>query len=1023
MQFLFSNGRLQALLVALLIVTGFSALNNLPLSEDPRIINRFAIITTYLPGATASRVEAQITEKLELKLKSQAEIKNIIGMSRAGISVISIELKDEVTAVIPVWSRIRDLLADAQSQLPQQASLTVLEDDRGYAYTKIIAITGEQNAASLMRLNRFAKELKNQLTNTPGVEIVHLFGGIEEEIRVTYDSDKATLAGVSLQQIADAVKGADPKVAAGAVINDESHLQIELNGSFDSLARIAAIPLASNDDIAQFVLADVATVTRQLRSPRTEVALIDGQQGVFLGVRMQPEFRVDRWSAVIDEKLSNFELTLPGTVQAHTVFDQKVYTEARLGELIDNIAVGFALILGVLLLTLGLRAALIVGAALPLTVLFTLACMNIYGLPIHQMSVTGLVVALGIMVDNAIVITDSIARYRQKGMTALHAVKKAVNHFWLPLLSSTLTTILAFAPIVLMPGPSGEFVGGIALSVIFALIGSYVVSHTLIAVFAGRFLPQKSQQGVLHNGVNLPSLSGRFKSLLYFAIARPKLTILLSMILPIFGFISASQLTEQFFPPADRDMFHIEVRLSPNSSISATQKRIDEMSEFIHQYEGIEQLNWMIGNNIPLFYYNLLQRDKGAKNYAQAMVKVSDFKRADELIHELQYELDRAFPEAQTLVRKLEQGPPFNAPIELRVFGPNLSTLSSIGQKLRTELIAHQQITHTRATLESGSAKVTLNADETLLSHAGVKLTDIATQLEAQFEGVVIASVLEETETIPVRLRTSQEQSESIDALYGTQFITEQPLLLAAFADASLEPVQSAVHRRNGERVNVIEGFLQAGVLPQKVLNEIQPKLQAAQAQLPAGYRIEVGGESQQRDEAVGRLLGKIGIIVVLLVSVLVLTFNSFTTTAVILVTAVQSALLGLLSVYIAGYPFGFTVIIALLGLMGLAINAAIVILSELKVNNAGQNDDKVVMSVMTCGRHISSTTITTVGGFMPLILAGGGFWPPFAVAIAGGTVLTTLLSFFFVPAVYKLFIKTTEAQNPEVHTLAVSDM
>ncbi|TMO73311.1 efflux RND transporter permease subunit [Pseudoalteromonas aurantia] len=1014
MPFLFSNGRLQALVIALLIVTGFSALNNLPRSEDPRIINRFAIISTYLPGATASRVEAQVTEKLELKLKSQAEIKNMIGMSRAGISVISIELKDEVTEVIPVWSRLRDLLADAQSQLPEQASLPVLEDDRGYAYTKIVAITGKESQSSLMSLNRYAKELKNQLTNTSGVEVVHLFGGIEEEIRVTYDTDKAAIAGVSLQHIADAIRGADPKVAAGALINSQAHLQIELSGTFDSLARIAAIPLSSNDDIAQFVLADVATVSREVRSPRREIALVDGQQGIFLGIRMQPDFRVDRWSEMIDESLDRFEKSLPNSINLHNVFDQKVYTEARLGELIENIAVGFVLILTVLLLTLGFKAAVIVGIALPLTVLFTLGCMNMYGLPIHQMSVTGLVVALGIMVDNAIVITDSIARFRQQGMTALKAVEKAVNHFWLPLLSSTLTTILAFAPIVLMPGQSGEFVGGIALSVIFALVGSYVISHSLIAVFAGRFLPDKSQQGIFHNGICLPRLSERFKALLYFAIERPRRTILVVMILPIAGFFGASQLTEQFFPSADRDMFHIEVRLSANSSIAATQRNVAQMSEFILEHEGIEQLNWMVGNNIPLFYYNLMQRDKGAKNYAQAMVKVTDFETANTLIKKLQYGLDREFPQAQTLVRKLEQGPPFNAPIELRVYGPNLSVLGEIGQSLRSELIAHQQITHTRTTLESGSAKVVLHADESLLSHTGVKLTDIATVLQAQLEGVVVASLLEKTETVPVRLRTSQPQSNSIDDLYATQFMSAQPLLLGTFAQVNLKPEQSTIHRRNGERVNVVEAFLETGVLPQAVLNEIQQQLQAVQHTLPAGYRIEIGGESQQRDEAVGVLLGQVGVIAVLLITILVLTFNSFTTTLVILVTAVQSALLGLLSVYITDYPFGFTVIIALLGLMGLAINAAIVILSELKANNAASDVQKVVHSVMTCTRHISSTTITTVGGFMPLILAGGGFWPPFAVAIAGGTVLTTVLSFFFVPAVYKLCIKAAPVSDIE---------
>lgn len=1009
MRFLFENGRFQALLIALIVVSGLSALSNLPRSEDPRIINRFAFITTFLPGATALRVEAQITEKIELKLKSQAEIKNVIAMSRVGVSVLSIELKDEVTDAMPVWSRIRDLIADTQTQLPKEASIPVLEDDRGYAYTKIIALTGSGSEQSLMNLNRYAKELKNQLHNATGVEVVHLFGIADEEIRVTLNTANAHAAGLSLTHIAQAIQGADPKIAAGSLINKDSHIAIELMGVFDSVARIQQIPLSSNHKGQQFLLSDVALVERVLTKPKRDVAIIDDKLGVYIGIRMQPDLRVDTWSKQIDDTVAKFTHNLPADIHQHNLFDQQDYTQARLGELVNNIALGFVLILSVLFLTLGFKAALIVGTALPLTVLFTLFCMHLYGLPIHQMSVTGLVVALGIMVDNAIVITDAIARFKKQGLSALEAVKKAVQHFWVPLLSSTLTTILAFLPIVLMPGPSGEFVGGIALSVIIALIGSYIISHTLIAVFAGRFLPTEQRTGLAHSGLNSRTISQKFERVLGIAIAKPKTTILCAMVLPILGFLSASQLTEQFFPPADRDMFQIEIRLSANSSIEATHNTVENMSAFIKQYEGIEHVNWMVGNNIPIFYYNMLQRDKGAKNYAQAMVKVVDFKQANRLIKQLQIDLDKAFPAAQTFVKKLEQGPPFNAPIELRVFGPNLSMLTEIGQMLRIKLIEHPLVTHTRTTVETGSAKVVLTASENELSHSGIKLTDIATLLQSQFEGVVVASVLEQTETIPVRLRVSQSQNSTLEAIQNTQFMGSQPLLLSAFASAHLVPSHSTVHRRNGERVNVVEGFLVSDVLPAVVLNDLKAYIAEKQATLPSGYRIEIGGESQQRNEAVGRLLGQVGIIVVLLFSVLVVSFNSFRITGIILLSAVQSAFLGILSVYIAGYPFGFTVIIALLGVMGLAINAAIVILSELRSDESERelkiDDQMIIARVMTCGRHISSTTITTVGGFLPLVLAGGGFWPPFAVAIAGGTALTTLLSFFFVPAMYKVMI------------------
>ncbi|TQF67576.1 efflux RND transporter permease subunit [Pseudoalteromonas luteoviolacea] len=1013
--YLLNNARFQALLVALLLVSGFAALNSLPRTEDPRINNRFAFVTTYLPGASAARVEAQVTEKIEQKLKQQSEIKNLIGMSRAGISVLSVELGDDVTNSAPVWSRLRDLLSDVQIELPQDASSPLLEDDRGYAYTKIVALTIEPDESDSLSLqqtkqvavNRYTKELRNRLRNQAGVEVVHLFGVADEEIRITLDPAKLKLAGLSFEQVAQAVKNADAKVAAGMLSNQSIQMQVELSGEFTSVQRIAAIPIQSDGLFGQVLLRDIASIERTLVDPQLEVAWIDGMNGAYLGIRMLPDVRIDKFSSQIDSELAEFSRTLPNNIQLHSLFDQKGYTEERLGGLLENILMGFALILTVLFLTLGLRAAIIVGLALPLTVMFTLACMNIYGLPIHQISVTGLVVALGIMVDNAIVITDAVQRFRQQGMKILEAVSKAVNHFWLPLLSSTLTTILAFAPIVLMPGPSGEFVGGIALSVIFALIGSYLISHSLIAVFAGKYVLVESanKQGLLAQGLTISKLSTSFERVLKGSLKRPILTASGVMVLPILGFISAGQLTEQFFPPADRDMFHIEVRLSDNASIQATKELVEKMEKHILEHNGIERLDWMVGRNIPIFYYNLLQRDKGARNYAQAMVKVTDFERANELIKILQHELDRAFPEAQTLVRKLEQGPPFNAPIEIRIFGPELDKLALLGQQVKQTVIAHADVTHTRTTLQSGAAKVELLAHETQLTHAGAQAQRVAAQLQAQSQGIEVASILEDTETVPVKVRFGDHYRADLDGLADVEVMGSQPLLLSAFATSRIVPEQSTIHRRNGERVNVVEAFLRTDVLPAKVLQDIQAQLAQSQLIVPVGYRLEIGGESQQRDQAVGSLLGKVGVIFVLLITVLVLTFNSFTTTGLILITAFQSAMLGILSVYIAGHPFGFTVIIGLLGLMGLAINAAIVILSELRANNAETADD-IVKSVMTCARHITSTTITTVGGFLPLILAGGSFWPPFAIAIAGGTVLTTILSFFFVPSCYWMMQK-----------------
>ncbi|MAC46092.1 MAG: MFS transporter [Oceanospirillum sp.] len=1005
-----ANGRMLALVIVVLLVSGLGALTTLPRAEDPRITNRVASVVTYFPGASAERVEALVSEKIENKLRKLAEIKLLTSSSRPGISVVRLELKDSITEVTPIWSRVRDLINDVAPELPAGTSSPSLDDDHGYAFTALIALKWQgPGALDAAVLGRYGADLQNQLRIVSGTDFVELFGEPEEEILVQLDPDLAGRLQLSPAMIARSIGQADAKVSAGQLVNEQNQLQVELTGALDSVDRIRRIPLLSDSNGFLLRIEDLAEVRQELKWPASEMAIVDGQSAVVVAARMLPERRIDHWTADVKQALAQFESRLPTNISAEILFDQESYTSTRLGELMDNVLVGFGLIACVLFFTLGWRSALVVAVSLPLTVLFTLSCMKYYGLPIHQMSVTGLVVALGIMVDNAIVMADSIQQRRQLGEKALDAVMNSLHHLWLPLLGSTLTTILAFMPIVLMPGPAGEFVGGIALSVIFSLMGSYIISHTLVAAISGRFLRNTADQGHWYQqGVKLNRLSRLFKRSLHLTLRYPKITILIVFLLPLSGFMAAKQLTEQFFPPSDRDMFQIELYMPAQTSISQTYRMTQRLDQILADETGIKQVRWFVGSNAPSFYYNLVPNQRGAQNYAQAMVTAADFQAANRMIPELQQQLDDAFPEAQILVRKLEQGPPFNAPVELRLYGPNLDTLKTLGDRARHVLVGTPDVIHTRATLQPGTPKVWLDINEDMGRISGLSLTGIATQLQHSLQGVTQGSVLQTTESIPVRVRVGNEQRQDLSDLTNLSLTVpgvEGNIPLSALANAELRPSRGAIPRRNGERVNVIEGYLRSGVLPATALAQYQHRLEQAGFTIPAGYRMEIGGESAKRNDAVGNLMASIGVIATLLVTVVVLSFNSFRMSILIFLAAFQSVGLGLLSVYTFSYPFGFTVIIGLLGLMGLAINAAIVILAELKADAKAIEGDReaIVHAVMSCGRHISSTTITTVGGFLPLILAGGGFWPPFAVAIAGGTVLTTVLSFYFVPAAFRL--------------------
>ncbi|WP_407333658.1 efflux RND transporter permease subunit [Enterovibrio sp. 27052020O] len=1014
MEKLLKNTRLLVLFTVLLLVSGLSALSTLPRAEDPALINRWATITTVYPGASAERVEALVTEEIESSLRGLDDINLIESQSKPGISVITVELNDEVIDAEPVWSKIRDKLGDAAPQLPQDAFAPHFDNDHSNAFTYIVSLQWQgASEPDALIMGRYASELAKRWRNLSDTDFVDIHGLPDEEILVTLDVAASSALGQSALSLSNAISGADAKNAAGELHSKDARFQLEVAGALDSVDRVKRVPVAIDRNGFLVRLEDIATIERAAASPPSQLAIIDGKPAVLVSARMQSDIRVDRWTASADKMLDAFRTELPTNISLEPIFKQARYTENRLSDLVESLLLGFGLVLIVLFITLGFRSAILVALSLPIASAFTLALMSFTGLPINQMSVTGLIVSLGIMVDNAIVMVDTIQHYRQQGVKRLESAMRAIRHLWLPLLGSTLTTILAFAPIFLMPGPAGEFVGAIAITVSFSLVGSYIVSQLLVSAFAARWLPAgDSSTRWYHAGITLPWLSSWFRRSIRHAIRFPLITIPLVLILPMTGFWAAGQLTEQFFPPSDRDMFEIQVYLAPQASMTATLETTQEIDRIMAKNEDVESVGWVIGNNFPSFYYNMMGRQRGAPNFAQAMVKAKDFDAANLMIPQLQRDLSRALPHAQILVRKLEQGPPFNAPLEVRVYGPNLSTLREIGEEIRLLMAQTPDVINTRETLQPGVPKVTVKVNEEASQLTGMSLRDIATLLNASMSGIVQGSVIEETESIPVRVRVDDEARNSLSQLgrirlplAGEEGPTDLPL--TAIADLNVEPSRGAIPRRNGERINVIEGYLTAGVLPQTALNAFNQKLAEANIQLPPSYRIEFGGESAERNESVNQLMANLTIVITLLIAVVVVSFNSFRLSGIIFLVGIQAAGLGLLSVWFFGYPFGFTVIIGLLGLVGLAINAAIVILAELKASPEAKAGDReaIIEAVSSCGRHITSTTITTIGGFLPLILAGGGFWPPFAIAIAGGTLLTTLLSFYFVPAAFKLAV------------------
>ena len=1034
----FRNTRLLILTIVMVIVWGLAASQSLPRQEDPTLVPRIAVVKTAFPGASAERVEALVTEAVESQVAAIEEIKNLTSTSRVGFSTVTIELQDAVKDADPVWSRIRDELEDANQQFPAGAQKPELESAETRAYALIAALTwdlpGEPNYAIL---RRFAKELEVQMRGVAGTEEVEDFGAPNEEIKVAIRAPDLAAIGLDAQQLSGQIAQSDAKVTAGQLRNLDQNLAIELDSELDELEQIRQIPIQSaNGQFAR--IADVATVERGLQAPFTDIAIVNGKPAIALGILMQPGQRIDQWATAARAQLEDFRAQLTGGVSLNVIFDQSQYVATRLETLVSNLIFGAALVVLVTFVAMGWRASLVVGTALPLTIAAVLGLMSVMGIAVHQMSVTGLIIALGLLIDNAVVAVDEIQAELKLGTPPERAVVKTVNYLKAPLFASTLTTVLTFLPIALLPGPAGEFVGSIALTVILSLCASLFISLTVIAALTGRFLSRPLIQNGAYTHQNNNQNRGLKRSILNYlnqpgawwnegfssqrlgrfyrwtlerVMARPILGIVLTMIVPFIGFAGAGGLDQQFFPSVDRDQFQIEVEFASQQAIAATESDVLRARDLLLQHEQIEQVHWFIGESAPKFFYNFTGNRQNSPDYAQAMVQLNSAQGVRSLIRQTQDQLDAALPNARVLVRQLEQGPPFEAPIELRIYGPNLDVLRELGAEVRAVLTTIPEVTHVRDALTATTPKLALQVDEEEAQLAGLTNQQIAQQLAASLEGTVDGSVLESTESLPVRVQIDDASRGDLSQIAALNLNSDPSSVpsndsfrpLSAFGNFQLVPQLSQISRRNEKRVNTVQAFITAGTLPSEVLANFQTALEAAGFEPPPGYTTEIGGEQAESGDAVGALLAYVGLLLLFMGTALVLSLRSFRSAGIVAAIGIGSIGMALFSLRAFGSLMGFMAVVGTMGLIGIAINGGIIVLSAINEDEAAMAGDRAAIQnvVVHSTRHVLTTTITTMVGFIPLLMSGGAFWQPLAIAIAGGIGGSPFLALYFTPAAY----------------------
>ncbi|MEM1086913.1 MAG: efflux RND transporter permease subunit [Pseudomonadota bacterium] len=1007
--------RLTLLVIFIAIISGIGAILTLGRQEDPTLVERFGYVLTTLPGADAERIEATITEPIERALLELPEIAELKSTSRANVSQVGIDIREDLTEaeVDDAWTLIRQQVELARADLPAGVSTPLVERVYVGASTMLVSLSWEgEGDPPLAVMSRLAEGLEDQLRNLSATEETELFGKPREEVRVIADPEALAAAGLSLNEAAGLISAADAKVPAGQFRGRGGDIGFEVGGEFDGIARIRAVPLLQRPDGSALRVGDVATVEKGIENPPTGLAFSNGNRAVFVAAYIQSNQRVDRWALQAEAVVEEFAAGIQDEISVDIVFSQAKYTNERLNGLAGNLLVSAFLVFAVLFFVMGWRAAIVVGLALPLTVALVLVLFRIFNFPLHQMSVTGLVISLGLLIDNAIVVVDEYDQERAGGRSVAEAIDYSLRKLFGPLFASTLTTALAFAPIALMPGAAGEFIGMIGTSVIFSVICSFLIAMTVIPAVAG-WLDRPRVAGETkrwwRDGIKFDTITDGYRWTVGVVLKYPTLGVLIGILPVIAGFMLGGSLPQQFFPQTERDQFQVEITLPPQATIYQAIEASDRAEKLLKQrYPQIEGVHFAVGEPGPRVYYNAFNNSRGVAGYASGFVQLRNNDDTRVLVADVQQFLRDEFPEAQILATPFEQGPPAPAPIAFFIEGDSLGLLDDLGNQARRVLSETAGVTFTQARLQLGAPTITLRADETETAMSGLRLTALAADLRAEIDGVPAGSILEGIEEVPVRvIGPQQRRGELIDLKSKTigngQSGTGTPI--AALGEMSLTPQTAVIIRLDGQRVNEVYGFVEPYALPAPIFAAFQANLEESGFDLPTGYRLIIAGQAENSAEAMQNLLTLAVPLVLVMVGAIALVFNSFRMSFLIMGIGGMSIGLAFAGVWMFNLPMGFNAIVGSLGLLGIAINGSIVVLSLLQGSEAARNDDILAQReiVVAATRHIVATTLTTMGGFVPIILQGDVFWLPLASAIAGGVAGSALLALYFAPSMYRI--------------------
>lgn len=1009
--FAIKNYQFTLVIFCLLVAIGLMAYKEIPRTEDPYFdISAFRINIIY-PGADPVEMEQQVARPIEDALRSLDDLKELLSTSRNSGGVVFVRFEAEVD-VDKKFDEVNRELNQIRSQLP--AGLRSIDIQRiNPGFTNIIQYALVSETATYAELATYAEDLSEAFERIDTVRESETWAYPEQEVRVTLNFKKLAELGIQAADVARVIQGESLNIPGGPVEVGGRRLNVQTSGQFRDVEEIRNTVIAGGGSggpaAGRLVrVGDVADVRWDYESQEV-TARYNGQRAVFITANQKENRNIFVTQAALSDAADQFAATLPPHITLERGFEQYKNVQSRLARLSFDFGLAVTLVIFTLL-PLGLRAAGIVMISIPLSLLTGLACLYFAGFSLNQLSIAGLVVALGLLVDDSIVVVENIARYLRMGYNRVEAARLATNQITLAVLGCTATLLFAFLPLLMLPDNAGKFIRSLPVAVVFTVIASLFVALTIVPFLASRLMKNEESE---HGNIFLQKLNGVidrvYTPLLHKALQMPKRVVFGALVLFFASLALVPIMGMSLFPKANTPQFVIEVELPPGSSVTATDGVIRQVENALTEFPQIKAVMATVGEGNPQIYYNVFQRDKQS-NIGELFVQLEAYtKSTPALLDNIRKSL-ATIPGANLIVREFENGPPIDAPIGVRLSGPNLAELRTYAAQIEQIMLTHPNTLNVDNPQRTGRSDLRLRVNFEQAGLLGVNSAELDQAVRLAISGAQAGEIRQsDGDAYNILVRGPAAERPTLDALNDFHIISRngQAIALSQLTTLELDDNLNSIYRYNRERAVLLTAYVTTGANPEAVNNDIARAIE--RLDLPSNYKVEYAGAVKSRQESFAGFGTAILITVFGILAILVLEFGSFKGTLIVLFVIPLGVTGGMVMLFLTGNSLSFTAMIGFIALIGIEIKNSILLVdftNQLREQGVGLDE-----SIEQAGRvrflPILLTSATAIGGLTPLALQGGGLYSPMAWVIIGGLISSTFLGRLVTPVLYKLLPPT----------------